>query len=82
MNPNNLPEGDVLLKEILLEKYKALYGTIEAFNDMRRTHNLIGIPLKSGTQYPERFLYPQEEINSNTSTPSGKTLFTKTEVNQ
>ncbi len=82
LNPNDVSENDAVLKEILLEKYKTCYGQLEAFNDVRRTKNLINIPAKKGTQLPQRFLYPQSEINSNTSTPSGLGLFTPTEVNQ
>ncbi len=59
-----------LLKEILTEKYISTYGQLEAFNDMRRTKNYINIALKPGkTKYPERFLYPQSEINSNNNVP-------------
>jgi hypothetical protein len=64
-----------LLKEILTEKYVSLFGQTEAFNDVRRTNNLIGVPINNGTKLPGRFLYPQSEINSNPSTPKGGTLF-------
>lgn len=85
MNNDSVFSGtkeEALYHEILLEKYKATYGHIEAFNDMRRTNNALNIPIKNGTAYPERFLYPQEEISSNTSTPTGLGLFVKTKVNQ
>ena len=58
-----------LLKEILIEKYVSLFGQVEAFNDVRRTSNLIGVPVNNGTALPGRFLYPQSEINSNANTP-------------
>lgn len=69
-----------LLKEILTEKYVSLFGQVESYNDVRRTKNLIGIPINNGTKLPGRFLYPQSEINSNPSTPTGGTLFDNVEL--
>ena len=69
-----------LLKEILTEKYVSLFGQVEAFNDIRRTKNLIGIPINNGTTLPGRFLYPQSEINSNPNTPAPGTLFDAVEL--
>lgn len=60
-------DNNALLKEILVEKYVSLYGQIEAFNDVRRTNNLIGVKPYTGTTLPQRFLYPQSEINTNTN---------------
>ncbi len=71
-----------LQMEILEEKYICLFGQLEAFTDLRRTKNQLGIPLNTGTTLPQRFLYPQTEINSNTNTPTGLTMFTPTTVNQ
>lgn len=61
-----------LLTEVLTEKYVTLIGQIEAFNDARRTKNAIGIPVKGSTAktLPQRFLYPQSEINTNPNVPS------------
>jgi len=60
--------GDALLKEILTEKYVSLFGQLEPFNDLRRTNNLIGVvPSDGGTKLPGRFLYSQDEINTNGS---------------
>lgn len=57
---------DALLYEILEEKYITLTGQLEVFNDIRRTKNLIGVPVRSGaTQFPQRLLYAQDEVNSN-----------------
>lgn len=73
-----------LLREILTEKYISCYGQIETFNDMRRTDNYIGIPLKAGsgaTKIPERFLYPQSEINSNANVPDIISVFEPTPIN-
>ncbi|NOU60038.1 SusD/RagB family nutrient-binding outer membrane lipoprotein [Marinifilum caeruleilacunae] len=70
-----------LLSEILEEKYISLHGQIEVFNDLRRTDNHIGVPIKSGSKFPERFIYPQSEINSNPNTPEIKDIYTPTKVN-
>jgi hypothetical protein len=58
-------DNNALLKEILVEKYVSLYGQIEAFTDVRRTNNLIGVKPNKGTKLPQRFLYPQSELNTN-----------------
>ena len=70
-----------LLEEILTEKYISCYGQLEAFNDMRRTDNYIGVPFKAGqTAHPERMLVPQSEINSNPNATTFGT-FEETPVN-
>lgn len=82
-NPNNLSPKEALLAEIHMEKWIALYGQIEGFTDIRRTNNAIGVPINDGSQFPERFIYPQNEINTNKNTPSPlPSLFTPTPVNQ
>ncbi|WP_317172721.1 RagB/SusD family nutrient uptake outer membrane protein [Hymenobacter polaris] len=57
---SDFASSDALLKEILTEKYLALIGQIEEFNDVRRTNNLIGVPLNTttATMLPQRLLYP------------------------
>ncbi len=62
--------GDDLLEAILIEKYLVLIGNIEAFNDVRRTDNFIGIPGKNGGSVPQRFLYARSELNANSSAPA------------
>jgi hypothetical protein len=72
-----------MLYEIIEERYVAFAGEYEGFNDWRRTDNLIGVPVKTGTQIPERLLYPQVEVNSNSSIPTPiPDFFTPTAVNQ
>lgn len=75
-----------LLDEIIEEKYVSMYGQIEGFTDLRRTDNVIGVPSNNpalGSNPPERFFYPQSEINSNSNAPSPiPGLFEPTPVNQ
>ena len=58
-----------LLNAIILEKYKSLIGQTEAWNDMNRLDNPFGLSPIQGTQFPQRFLYPQSEVNANSSVP-------------
>jgi hypothetical protein len=76
-------KNDALLKEIVEERYVTLIGQIEQFNDLRRTKNLIGLKPVTGTKLPQRFLYPQSEINANANTPkqTPADLYVPTSVN-
>ncbi len=58
-------ESESLLYEIIEEKYCSLVGQHEVFNDIKRTKNLIGIQPTAGQQLPQRFLYPEVELNTN-----------------
>ncbi|MCB0563244.1 MAG: SusD/RagB family nutrient-binding outer membrane lipoprotein [Phaeodactylibacter sp.] len=78
-----LSRNDALLYEIMEEKYVSLMGQMEVFNDVRRTDNLLELPPTSGSQLPQRFLYPQEEIDANVNTPNPiPDLFEKTPINK
>ena len=85
-NLNNVTKEDALLIEILEERYVTFFGQIEGFNDVRRSRKEdVGIKLQpnTGSLLPERFLYPQSEIDSNPNTPSPLPgFFEPTEVNQ
>lgn len=82
--PHTISTGNTLLLEILEEKYISLIGSLQVFHDVRRTQNAIGVPIKGtgNTKIPQRFIYPQIEINSNTSFPGLEDLFQETPVNQ
>jgi hypothetical protein len=87
VNPisSNQTSDAALLREVLTEKYLSLIGQIEEFNDVRRTNNLIGVPINTNTAtlLPQRFLYPLVELNTNPNTPNPiPSLFTKTPVNK
>jgi len=72
-----------LLIEILEERYVTFIGQIEQFNDVRRTKNKLGIMPVTGTKLPQRYLYPQSEINTNPNTPvlASGDLYKETPVN-
>jgi hypothetical protein len=79
---SSLTDQEALLREIFEERYIYFMGTFECFNDFGRSNNAAGIQLKSGnTGSPQRFLYPQSEINSNPNTPNPiPTITTKTPI--
>ena len=61
--------------EIMEEKYITLIGELTSYHDLRRSGNLIGVPNKTtgstaATGYPQRFLYPQDEVDTNENVPS------------
>lgn len=83
----SLSPDQALLREILEERYVSFFGQIEGYNDMRRTQNetLVRVPVapNTGSLLPQRFLYPQSEVDRNTSTPTPiPGVFTRTPVNQ
>ena len=82
-NPDNIDELNAFLRELYEERYVFFIGHLEAFNDFGRTNNIAEIELKSGnTGTPQRFIYPQSEINSNPNVPSPLPSVTeKTPVN-
>ena len=69
-----------LYKEIMTQKYIALYNQSETFNDWRRTDNLIGLlpnPTSSAVEnvIPRRFPYSLGEKSYNSSTPKNVGLW-------
>lgn len=83
-NDGSMTQAEALKMEIMKEKYMSLYGQLEVWNDLRRTKNLIGVPIKAGanaTTIPQRLPYPQSEINSNDNVPSNEDIYTPTKAN-
>lgn len=83
----NLSPSQALLREILEERYVTFFGQLEVFNDARRTQGEpnIRVPFvpNTGSEYPQRFLYAQSELDANSSTPNPiPGFFQKTPVNQ
>ncbi|MGO9480976.1 MAG: SusD/RagB family nutrient-binding outer membrane lipoprotein [Candidatus Kryptoniota bacterium] len=83
-----------ILQTIINEEYVSLMSQIEVFNLVRRVdygiqyadstgavHTLAPI---HGSQFPQRFMYPINEVNTNPNTPTQTSadLFTKTWANQ
>jgi len=86
-NTDGISADDALLREILEERYVTFFGQIEGFNDVRRTANeatvAVPVPPNVGSQLPQRFLYPQTEIDRNSNVPSPiPGFFEPTPVNQ
>lgn len=73
VNKSGLTADQALLKEILMERYITFNGQILGFNDLRRTRNeTAGVKLtpSAGSVLPERMVYSEAEVNSNTSAPN------------
>jgi hypothetical protein len=63
-----------LLYEIISQRFILFLMQYEAFNDFRRLAKAtpivqLPIPLYTGSQRPQRFIYPQNEINTNPNVP-------------
>jgi hypothetical protein len=65
-----------LLTEIASEKFVVLLSQYESFNELRRLASLtpkvdLGItPTPGQSQFPTRFIYPQNELNTNPNCPN------------
>jgi hypothetical protein len=66
--------GPALLREILTEKYIALFGTIEPWNDYKRTcfPNVAPPASARGKKIPARLLYDANERQTNTNIPGAE----------
>lgn len=82
-NSTSVSVQDALVTEILEERYVTFIGQIHSFIDIARTDNRLNIPVKgTAPKIPERFLYPQSEVNSNPNIPSPLPgLFDPTSIN-
>jgi hypothetical protein len=71
-NQDGRSREDALLREILKERYVTFFAQQIGFNDVRRTRKdpagaNVSIPPNIGSKLPERFLYSQDEINTNSN---------------
>jgi hypothetical protein len=82
--PASTATGSLLINQILEEKYCTLVGSLQVYHDARRTKNALRVPVKnnSAPSIPQRFIYAQDEINTNDSFPGVVDLYTPTPVNQ
>ncbi|HIP47862.1 MAG TPA: SusD/RagB family nutrient-binding outer membrane lipoprotein [Lutibacter sp.] len=69
-NTDGIDDLQALIREIYEERYVYFIGNFEAFTDYRRTNNVAEIQMRSFDDTPQRFLYPQAEVNSNSNIPS------------
>ena len=82
--PASTSTGEKLWMEIMEEKYVSMPGSLQIYHDVRRTKNALGVPIKNAaaTTIPQRFYYPQVEINANDNFPGLVDLFEPTPVNK
>ncbi|MCX6281080.1 MAG: SusD/RagB family nutrient-binding outer membrane lipoprotein [Bacteroidetes bacterium] len=78
----NYSSGAPLFKEIMTQKWIALYNQAEAYNDWRRTDNVIGLqanPLTSAqrNEMPRHYPEAQSETNYNPNTPTDIDLWSR-----
>lgn len=63
------------LTEVASQKFIVTLSQYESFSELRRLRVTpapvisLGIPINNGTKYPARFIYPQNEINTNPNVP-------------
>ncbi|MCC9138684.1 SusD/RagB family nutrient-binding outer membrane lipoprotein [Pontibacter silvestris] len=72
-NTDGISPEDALLREILQERYVTFYGQHIGWNDERRTRSeAYGVKLQpnNGDRLPSRFIYSQNELNSNNNSPN------------
>ena len=89
-NVDNIDTNRAVLREIIEERYVSGFSTYIPFNDARRLRAsdsdlIVPFPLnnESTTVNPQRFLYPQDEIDGNENIPNPiPDLFIPTPVNQ
>jgi hypothetical protein len=88
-NPDGIDPERALLREIIEERYVSGFATFMPFNDARRLKKNgsdISVPfplnVATATQNVERFLYPQDELLSNTNAPEDPGLYSVTDINQ
>ena len=76
-----LSTKDAVKMEILLEKYCSVIG-LPTFQDVLRTKNFIGVPIKSSETnvIPQRFIYPSTEESSNSNFPGYTDQFVPTPI--
>jgi starch-binding outer membrane protein, SusD/RagB family len=86
-NPTNLATPQTaMLYEIISQRYIVLLMQYEAFNDYRRLAvalPIVQLPINLvvGSKKPQRFIYPQQETNSNPNAPKpSPDQFTKTTI--
>lgn len=71
----NVGDANIDLETIMKQKYIANFGTVQAYNDWRRTGFPALTPASNTTSdIPRRFPYPQDELDYNSSNVPSVTL--------
>lgn len=87
-NENGIDKNRALLREIIEERYVTGFGTFIPWNDLRRLRTEIDIVVPvpfnrlDTTIHPQRFIISQNELNSNSNSPSGLSIFDPIPINQ
>lgn len=88
-NADNIDATRALLREIIEERYVSGFLTYMPFDDARRLRKsdndiAVNIPLNTSTAtiQPERFFYPENEMDANPNIPRDMTIYDVTEVNK
>ncbi len=89
-NSDGIGDDRAFLREVIEERYVSGFGMYMAFNDIRRLAKsdpdlMVPFPLNvpSATQQPQRVPYSDDELNTNSNSPSADPgIFAITEVNQ
>ena len=71
--------SSITLKKIMEQKYIALYAQFEAYNDWRRSNNIIGLSVASDatqSSIPRRLPYPTSTQTYNSNAPEGRDIMT------
>ncbi len=61
--------GNITMNDIMVQKAIALYGTLEPYNDWRRT-GMPALTPNDGIAIPSRFMYGNDEITFNPNVPT------------
>lgn len=82
--PGGVYAGTTLEQHVRNWTYLAMIGQIEGFNFLRRVdYNVDGLSPRQGSQFPQRYIYPQDERNTNPNIPDPTPgLFEATPLNQ
>ena len=67
------------VKDVITQKYIALFLQTEVLIDLRRSNNVMGLApnTKPTSGLPNRFLYPQRELDLNPNSKKGLTIYSK-----
>ena len=88
-NTDGIDAERAFLREVIEERYISGFAQLIAFDDARRLRStdpdlVVPFPLNIGsaTEYPERFIYANSEINANSNAPEAPGILVPTPINQ